>query len=148
MIARFSVLVWAVVLSSAMLVAIAAEDDPEVFIYSLHIDKQTDLVWAIKRSRLLAVPSWEPGRGEAPLSPNKAVIIANDYVQNVLGVHGASVLMIEMRQLGVGSENRWSYDVDYSSDPPLLSNDPRLHVTVAMDGKVIVPEKRPARQIK
>ena len=106
------------------------------------------LFWAIKRSRLLAVPAWEPGRGEAPISPNKAVTVANDYVQNVLGVRDASVLTIEMRQLGPSSNNRWAYDVDYSSDPPLLSDDPRLRVTVAMDDKVIVPEKRPARQIK
>ena len=132
------------VVSSSASSATAAEDDPEVFVYSLHIDKQTDFVWAIKRSRLLAIPAWEPGRREAPVSPNKAVTIANDYVQNVLGVHGASVMWINMRQLGTGNDNRWSYDVDYSSDPPLHSDDPRFHVTVAMDGKVIIPERRPS----
>jgi hypothetical protein len=148
MIARCSLLVCAVAICCAALESVAAKDDPEVFIYSLHLDKQTDLVWAIKRSRLMAIPVWHEGNEEAPLSPKKAVAIANEYVQSHLGVHGASILWIYIRPIGNDSDHRWMYDIDYSTDPPLISDDPRLHVTVAMDGKVIVPEKRPPREFK
>jgi hypothetical protein len=127
------------VLSSGVFGAIAAEDDPEVFIYSVRLDKQTELVWAIKRSRLMAISAWREGAEEPPLSPNKAVAIADEYVQSHLGVHAANVLWIYIRRIAIESGDRWTYDIDYSTDAPLISDDPRLHVSVAMDGKVIVP---------
>jgi hypothetical protein len=143
MIAGVQILACALVLSSTVVSATAAEHDFDVFLFGVPLDQQTDLVWAIKRSRLLAIPAWQPGGSEAPLSPNKAVSVANNYVQSVLGVHGATVISIHMLQLGHGSDNRWAYNIDYSLDPPKRSDDPRLHVTVAMDGKVIDPVKRP-----
>jgi hypothetical protein len=145
MIARCFAVIWALVLSSCA-PATTAENDPEVFLFSMGLDEQSELVWAIKQSRLQAIPVWKPGGNEeAPLSPNKAVAEANDYVQNTLGVHGATVFTIHLMQLGL-TDNRWAYDIGFTTDPPLLSNDPRLeHVHVAMDGKVIVPEKRPRR---
>jgi hypothetical protein len=143
MIARCSLLVCAFAFCCDALPTAATEDDPEIFIYSVPLSKESELVWAIKRSRLMAIHPWREGAEEAPLSPNKAVAIANDYLQRQLGVHGASVLWIHMRHIANEGDNRWMYDIDYSTDPPLISEDPRLHVTVAMDGKVIIPEKRP-----
>jgi hypothetical protein len=145
MIARSSLLVCAFAFYCSALRA--AEDDPEVFIYSVHLDKQTDLVWAIKRSRLLGIAPWK-GAEEAPLSPHKAVAVANKYVQEHLGGKGASILRITMLPIGKGSDYRWAYDIDYSTDPPLFSEDPLLHVMVAMDAKVVVPEKRSPRKFK
>jgi hypothetical protein len=113
-------------------------------ISSRPLSKETELVWAIKRSRLMAIPVWHVGLEEAPFSPNKAVAIANEYVHNHLGVQNASVLWIYIRPLELGSDDRWMYDINYSTDHYLMSDDPRLDVEVAMDGKVIIPEKRPA----
>jgi hypothetical protein len=146
MIARSCLLVGVVAICCATSRIVTAEDDPEIFIYSVRPSKETELVWAIKRSRFMAIPVWHVGVAEAPLSPNKAVAIANNYVQAQLGVHGASILWIYIRPIGSESDDRWMYDIDYSTDPPMISDDPRLHVSVAMDGKVIVPEKRPATE--
>jgi hypothetical protein len=146
MIAHYSLLAATVAVCCTTFTVVTAQDDPEIFIYSVRPTKETELVWAIRRSRFMAIPVWHPGTAEAPLSPNKAVAIANDYVESHLGVHGASILWIYIRPIGSDSEDRWMYDIDYSTDPPLISDDPRLHVSVAMDGKVIVPEKRPARE--
>jgi hypothetical protein len=145
MIAHRSVLVAALALCCATAHA-RAEDDAELFIYSVALSKETELVWAIKQSRFTAIPVWHAGVEEAPLSPNKAVAIANEYVQSQLGVRGASILWIYIKPIRDESDNRWMYDIDYSTDPPLMSDDPRLHVSVAMDGKVIVPEKRPSSE--
>jgi hypothetical protein len=145
---RCYVLVCVLVLSSVEFFATAAEDDPEVFLFSMGLDEKSELVWAMKRSRLLAVPAWQPGgTKEAPLSPNKAATVASDYVQNTLGVHGATVFTMHILTLGFSYNDRWGYDIGFTTDPPLLSDDPRLeHVHVAMDGKVMVPEKRPRQQ--
>jgi hypothetical protein len=145
MIMRCSIFACVLVLSSARLSATAAETDPEIFIFGRGLDDQFEWVWAMKRSRLLAVPPWEPGKSEAPLSPNQAVIVASDYLEKVVGVHGAKPFAIQFITLGTGpdSENRWAYYIHFTTDPPLLSDDPRVNdVHVAMDGKVILPEKR------
>ena len=96
----------------------------------------------------MAIPAWHAGTEEAPLSPHKAVAIASQYVETQLGVHGSDILWIQMLRLGKDDDNRWAYDIYFSKDPPLISEDPMLRVAVAMDGKLIVPEKRPPRQIK
>ncbi len=131
---------------SSCALATAAEDDSEVFLFSMGLDEQSELVWAMKQSRLQAIPVWKPGGNqEAPLSPNKAVTVADEYVQNTLGVQGATAFTIHLMQLGL-TDNHWAYDIGFTTNPPLYSDDPRLeHVHVAMDGKVIVPEKRPRR---
>jgi hypothetical protein len=146
---RGSALFCALVLITAVIAATAAETDPEIFIFGRGIDKQFEWVWAIKRSRLLAIPSWEPGKGEAPLSPNHAVVIASDYLDKVVGVYGAKPFAIQLITLGnsAETENRWAYYIHFMTDPPMLSDDPRVSdVHVAMDGKVIVPEKRQRTQ--
>jgi hypothetical protein len=143
MIARCSLLVCALAICCTTLPTVTAADDPEVFIFGLLLDKQTELVWAIKRSRLMAIPPWHEGIEEAPLSPHKAVTVASESVQSRLGVHGGTIIRIIMIHLGEERDNRWGYEVFFSSDPPLESEDPLLRVLVAMDGKVIVSEKRP-----
>ena len=148
MIVRVQILACALLLSSAAVGTSAAETDPEIFIFSRGLNDQFEWVWAMKRSQLLAVPPWEPGKSEAPLSPNQAVIVANDYLKKVVGVQGAKPFAIQLITLGTGpdSENRWAYYIHFTADPPLLSEDPRVNdVHVAMDGKVIAPEKRPRR---
>src|SRR6266540_6705755 len=110
MIARCFVLIGALVLSSCAL-ATAAEDDSEVFLFSMGLDEQSELVWAMKQSRLQAIPVWKPGGNqEAPLSPNKAVTVADEYVQNTLGVQGATAFTIHLMQLGL-TDNHWAYDI-------------------------------------
>jgi hypothetical protein len=149
MIVRCFAFVCAFVVSTVVLGAATPETDPEVFIFGRGLDDQFEWVWAMKRSRLLAVPRWDPGKSEAPLSPNQAVIVASDYLEKVVGVRGAKPFAIQLITLGSGpdSENRWAYHIHFTTDPPLLSDDPRVNdVHVAMDGKVIFPEKRPRRQ--
>ena len=146
MIARCCLLVAVLAVSCGTLSTVTAEDDPEIFISGRRLSKDTELVWAIKRSRLMAVPLWHAGFEEAPLSPNKAVAIANDYIRNQLAVQGANVFRIFLMPLRAESDDRWMYDIDYTTDGFLLSDDPRLGVKVAMDGKVIIPEKRPVTE--
>jgi hypothetical protein len=141
MITRCSLLACALALCCTPLPGVAAEDDPDVPMYSVGLDEHTELVWTIKRSRLMAIPPWRQGAEEAPLSPHKAVTAASEYVQS-LGAHAATVVRIWMTRVGEDRDNRWIYDVHFNADPLLEWDDPRLRVAVAMDGKVIVPMKR------
>jgi hypothetical protein len=113
MIARYSLSISAIAVYFLILPVVVTDEDPELFIYSIRPTKETELVWAIKCSRFIAIPVWRAGAEEAPpLSPNEAIAVANKYVQNGLGVHGASILSINIRSIGYESENRWMYDID------------------------------------
>jgi hypothetical protein len=63
----------------------------------------------------MAVPIWHVGLEEAPISPNKAVAIPNDDVRSHLGVQNANVLRIYIRPLRSESDDRWKYDINYTT---------------------------------
>ena len=61
MITRCSLAISAVAVYFLMLAVVVADEDPELFIYSIRPTKETELVWAIKCSRFMAIPVWRAG---------------------------------------------------------------------------------------
>src|SRR5438045_766451 len=106
MIARDLLFACALAICFATLSTVTGEDD--VFIYSVHLDKQTELIWAIKRSRLVSIPPWREAVEETPLSPHRAVTAATEYLQSSVGIHGATVVRILLIRIGHDSDNHWA----------------------------------------
>src|SRR6266545_2006078 len=68
MIARSCLLVAVVAVCCATSRTVTAEDDPEIFISSVRLSKENELVWVIKHSRFMAVPVWHVGTEQPALS--------------------------------------------------------------------------------
>jgi hypothetical protein len=151
MIARVSLFACALALCFAAHLR-AADDDPDIFIHSSSYDGEAfKLVWAVKRSRLAAVPLWHEMTDETPISPHRAVTAATEFLRSRLGASvNLRVVDITMFQHGLELNavvaDLWAYTIDFESDPePNRDDRPLLGVMVLMDGKVVVPVRQPAK---
>ncbi len=129
-----------------------SDDDPDIFIHSTSKQgSSTKLVWAVKRSRLTAIPIWHETVSEAPVSPHRAITAAMEFVQSRLGPSAhLRVVIITLFQEGIELNavvpDLWAYTVSIECDPEPNDEDKELlNVMVLMDGKVVVPVHQPAR---
>jgi len=145
MLSRFHLFFCAVVFSWAVRPS-AAASDADVYIESRGSGEKSDFVWTIKRSRLEALPAWDPFSQEAPLSPYKAVAAAAEFVKLRLGLERPEIWDVSLFRLP-GRDNLWAYHVYFMADSVKEEDKPLLNVVVPPDGNVIVPVKRVIAQL-
>jgi hypothetical protein len=132
--------------------AIFADDDPDIFIHSTQNQgSAVKYVWAVKKSRLAALPHWDPVTAEAPISPHQAVTAAIEFVRDRCGASAhlrVSDIALYKRGLELNSvaPDVWTYTVSFDCDPePPAGYRELLNVDVLLDGKVVVPVEKPEK---
>jgi hypothetical protein len=115
-------------------------DDPDVFLFSRNGSK-SKWVWAVKQSRLSALPVWHETTEEVPLSPNRALVAAREFLRNRLGINDPRITAITLVPQG---NHVWAYSILFDAEVP-EEDSALLDVRVLMDGKVIEPVKQPVK---
>jgi hypothetical protein len=127
----------------------AAEDDSDVEIYWRGTDK-VKWVWAAKRSRLAALPEWDPAKGDPPVTPYKAILAARELLRNQLGVYAPRLDIVSLSRIGAEwtppGRSIWAYTIVFDSEKPSEDDQVVLQVLVLMDGKVVVPTKQRVKE--
>lgn len=129
-----------VVLFCAVGLAVAA-DDPEVFLYSKN-GPEFKWVWAIKQSRMSALPKWDELSSDAPVSPHQALLAGRDFLRTRFNINTPNIVSITLSNWDHGI---WAYNIFFDAKTPAEDDEPLLQVLVLMDGKVVVPVKQPVK---
>ena len=150
MIARYAVLV-AVLCSFPTSDALSA-DDPLLGVRYSGVDGTGyKYLWAVRQSRLTALPHCDPLTAEVPLSPHKAIVVATEFIRtqfpaSVLLTPNTVTLLCRGIEKNPVAPCLWMYEIDFIADPfPSQPNQELLDVMVLMDGKVVVPIKQPVK---
>jgi len=110
-----------------------------------------EYVWAIPQSRAAALAHYNPIAKELPVSPHQAIVIAREFIRTQFPA-STQLRPDDCMLLARGLEKNpvagqlWIYEVSFSPDPLPQPFEPQLYsVMVLMDGKVVVPFKRPKK---
>ena len=107
--------------------------------------------WAVRQSRLAALPHCDPSAAEVPVSPHEAIVAATEFIRTQFppSTHlTADSVMLHARGIEKDpvAPQLWMYEIWFMPDslPPQPEQD-LLTVMVLMDGKVVVPVKQPIK---
>src|SRR5437762_7445512 len=114
---------------------VIAADDPDVFLYAKG-GPELKWVWAIKQSRMSALPKWDELNGEAPVSPHKALVATREFLQTRLDIYTPLLISVGLHRY---HDDIWAYSIFFDSQKVSDHDEPLLDVMVLMDGKVVVP---------
>lgn len=112
-------------------------------------EQPLEYVWAVPQSRAAAVAHYDPIAAELPVSPHQAIVIASEFIQTQFPASTQlrpDLCMVVARGLEKNpvAAQLWMYEVSFTPDPlPDPFESDLYSVMVLMDGKVVVPVKRP-----
>jgi hypothetical protein len=97
----------------------------------------------VKPEALRRTPAWQPTTKEPPLSPLKAILLAERKSRQLEPASGKYSWVLDDASLKAANDNRYYYRVTFYSHPPdavSLKYPPYLRLLVLMDGTVPEPE--------
>jgi hypothetical protein len=131
--------------------SVVPDDDPLLSIKGEDVGDQGTRVhydWAVRKSRLPALPSWNPSTAEAPVSPHKAAVAATEFLRTRfppsahLTMDRIALVRRALEKNPIAPE-LWTYEIVFLCDPqPAAAEQPMLTVVVLMDGRVVVPVRK------
>ncbi len=126
--------------------------DPLLMIHTAQFGKEPfEWVWAVPQSRAGAVAQYDPIAAELPVSPHQAIVSASEFIRTQFPASiqlrpESCMLLARGLEKNPVEGQLWMYEVFFSPDPlPEPFQSDLLSVMVLMDGKVVVPFKRPKK---
>ena len=84
-------------------------------------------------------PSWDPLKGNPPLSMQNAITIARDNLKRF--VKTPKIWQVKSIKLEELDTQKWIYDISFQIKPELIKNsDINFNILVKMDGSIVEPE--------
>lgn len=115
-----------------------------------YVSMEKDYLWKLTTNQFVQTPKWQPGIDVLPLSYEKAIDIATNYLRKKK-LENLSLETIELnRILGIerndlGNYSKWFYHVKFAKSVPSKrrfnygDDNPELLVIILLDGSVVEP---------